>query len=86
MYLEDLVHGKVCAVLASPECDVENCNIALNMSKDCSIEKDSLYSIRVFAETVIGRSLSNPLADQIGEFHRVHNKFVHQYYMFSQPS
>ena len=64
--LEDVTSGNVCVQQASRECDVYNCEIKIVMSEDCLMEKESLFSIKVFAETLIGRS-STPYLDLIGE-------------------
>ena len=64
--LEDVTSGNVCVKLASRECDVYNCEVKIVMSEDCLMKKESLFSIKVFAETLIGRS-STPYLDLIGE-------------------
>ncbi len=66
VHLEDVTSGNVCVKLASRECDVYNCEIKIVMSEDCLMKKESLFSIKVFAETLIGRS-STPYLDLIGE-------------------
>ena len=66
VHLEDVTSGNVCVKLASRECDVHNCEVNIVMSEDCLMEKESLFSIEVFSETLIGRS-STPYLDLIGE-------------------
>ena len=67
VYLEDVMSGNVCVKLASRECDVYNCEIKIVMSEDCLMKKESLFSIKVFAKTMIGQSLSSPHLDLISE-------------------
>ncbi len=67
VHLEDVMSGNVCVQLASRECDVHKCEVNIAMSEDCSMEKESLFSIKVFAQTLIGQSLSSPHMDLIGE-------------------
>ncbi len=77
VYLEDATSGNVCVKQASRECDVYNCEIKIVMSEDCLMEKESLFSIKVFAETLIGQSLSSPHLDLIGELHAVYRQILY---------
>ncbi len=64
VYTEDVTSGNVCVQQASRECDVYKCEI---MPEECLMEKESLLSIKVFAETLIGQSLSSSHFDLISE-------------------